>query len=102
MEAKSGGGKTKKGWIYFVVLLSIVGGAFLGLSLLSGYRRRKRAENQKSAIFSCLQKFDVEDVDLRRSPPGGWHGTYMNKLAYGFNESQNSMGNDGIMVSETE
>jgi hypothetical protein len=32
-----------------------------------------------------LQQFDVEDIDLRKSPPGGWHGTYLNKLTYGFN-----------------
>merc|ERR1712183_891753 len=25
------------------------------------------------------------DIDLRKSPPGGWHGTYMNELAHGIN-----------------
>lgn len=50
--------------------------------------QRKRAESQKSSIFAYLQKFDVEDVDLRKSPPGGWHGTYLNKLAYGINKSE--------------
>merc|ERR1711935_258802 len=48
---------------------------------------RRRAETQKSSIFACLQQFDVEDIDLRRSPPGGWHGTYMNRLAYGQNNA---------------
>ncbi|KAG7361781.1 hypothetical protein IV203_036882 [Nitzschia inconspicua] len=47
----------------------------------------KRAEAQKSSIFGYLQAFDVEDIDLRKSPPGGWHGTYLNKLAYGINKA---------------
>jgi hypothetical protein len=54
------------------------------------YARRvqfKRAEAQKSSIFAYLQAFDVEDIDLRKSPPGGWHGTYLNKLAYGINKA---------------
>jgi hypothetical protein len=38
----------------------------------------KRAEAQKSSIFAYLQAFDVEDIDLRKSPPRGWHGTYLN------------------------
>jgi hypothetical protein len=56
------------------------------------YLKRKRAVTDKAAIFRYLQKFDVEDVDLRRSPPGGWHGTYLNKLAYGINKAaENTM-----------
>jgi hypothetical protein len=50
-------------------------------------RQRKRSDNQKSNIFAYLQQFDVEDIDLRKSPPGGWHGTYLNKLAYGINKA---------------
>lgn len=63
--------------------------AFMGLLFVFMNRRMKRrkAEAQKSSIFACLQQFDVEDIDLRRSPPGGWHGTYMNKLAYGHNNA---------------
>jgi hypothetical protein len=53
-----------------------------------GRKRQKRtAESQKSSIFAYLQQFDVEDIDLRKSPPGGWHGTYLNKLAYGINKA---------------
>jgi len=49
---------------------------------------RKRAEAQKTSIFAYLQQFDVEDIDLRKSPPGGWHGTYLHKLAYGINKAE--------------
>ncbi|KAL3924675.1 MAG: hypothetical protein SGILL_000900 [Bacillariaceae sp.] len=54
------------------------------------HAQRKRAEAQKSSIFAYLQAFDVEDIDLRKSPPGGWHGTYLNKLAYGINKADSS------------
>jgi hypothetical protein len=56
--------------------------------LVSRRRSRKQAESQKSSIFTYLQRFDVEDIDLRKSPPGGWHGTYLNKLAYGINKAE--------------
>lgn len=66
----------------------------IGFLILTGlyicFERRqalKRDETQKISIFMYLQQFDVEDIDLRKSPPGGWHGTYMNKLAYGINKS---------------
>jgi hypothetical protein len=66
-------------------------------------RRRKEAESQKSNIFTYLQQFDVEDVDLRKSPPGGWHGTYLNKLSYGINQSDgNKRLNDGMSSPEQE
>ncbi|KAL3925155.1 MAG: hypothetical protein SGILL_000597 [Bacillariaceae sp.] len=56
------------------------------------HTQRKRADAQKSSIFAYLQAFDVEDIDLRKSPPGGWHGTYLNKLAYGINKADVSSG----------
>jgi hypothetical protein len=97
--------------IAVVVILAVAATAllsFMGLMVVARRKRRRRAEEQKSGIFSCLQKFDVEDIDLRRSPPGGWHGTYMNKLAYGVNDADvqgtdssgsSSSGTDGLMVS---
>jgi len=60
----------------------------IGFVFYSRKQQRKRAESQKTSIFAYLQKFDVEDIDLRKSPPGGWHGTYLNKLAYGINKSE--------------
>lgn len=59
---------------------------------------RKRAEAQKTSIFAYLQQFDVEDIDLRKSPPGGWHGTYLHKLAYGINKAES--GNHGRLPDD--
>merc|ERR1712238_217961 len=50
------------------------------------HRRRRRSEiNKKKSIYTYLQQFSVEDTDLRKSPPGGWHGTYLNQLSHGVN-----------------
>lgn len=56
------------------------------------HRARKRAEARKASVFYYLQKFDVEDIDLRKSPPGGWHGTYLNRLAFGKNQVDETSG----------
>lgn len=63
--------------------------AIILLSILSiGYIKSKRKQEQiteRSLVFSYLQAFDVEDVDVRHSATGGWHGTYVGKLAQGVN-----------------
>ena len=65
----------------------VVSALVLMVSCCVLYRRtRARRELAKqNAIFTYLQQFSVEDIDLRKSPPGGWHGTYLNKLAHGVN-----------------
>jgi hypothetical protein len=42
---------------------------------------------ERALVFSYLQEFDLEDVDVRHSATGGWHGTYVGKLAKG-NDSE--------------
>jgi len=82
-----------------VLVLFIVFALLVGFyCVYSRQMVKRKAEAQKSSIFACLQQFDVEDIDLRRSPPGGWHGTYMNKLAYGQN---NADGEDDVVVDST-
>ena len=62
---------------------------------------RLKEEARKKSVFSYLQKFDVEDVDLRKSPPGGWHGTYLNKLAYGIDDEDDTRPGTNIVTFET-
>jgi len=71
----------------FVIIALGVAALFFCFICFGRRRARRRAESQKSSIFAYLQQFDVEDIDLRRSPPGGWHGTYRHKLAYGINKA---------------
>eukprot|EP00339_Tiarina_fusa_P025486 CAMPEP_0117006464 /NCGR_PEP_ID=MMETSP0472-20121206/6683_1 /TAXON_ID=693140 ORGANISM="Tiarina fusus, Strain LIS" /NCGR_SAMPLE_ID=MMETSP0472 /ASSEMBLY_ACC=CAM_ASM_000603 /LENGTH=1198 /DNA_ID=CAMNT_0004707937 /DNA_START=301 /DNA_END=3897 /DNA_ORIENTATION=+ len=75
-----------------VVLISI--GALLLLCSLCVccIRARKRAQDRNNqrkmlSIFKYLHAFDVDDIDIRRSPAGGYHGTYLNDLAHGENLS---------------
>ncbi|CAJ1959226.1 unnamed protein product [Cylindrotheca closterium] len=72
--------------IAIVVSLLVILCVVIGVLCLRN--KKKKSESQKTSIFAYLQRFDVEDIDLRRSPPGGWHGTYLNKLAYGINGAE--------------
>ena len=48
------------------------------------HRHETREKQRKMlTIFTYLQGFDVDDIDIRRSPAGGYHGTYLNNLAAG-------------------
>ena len=67
----------------FAVAAVVILAVAICFFIASRHYARKRAEEHTTSTFEYLQNFDVEDVDLRRSPPGGWHGTYLNKLAYG-------------------
>lgn len=79
--------KSNKAGVAFGILFAIAATSVALFFFFNRQMKKKKAEAQKSSIFACLQQFDVEDIDLRRSPPGGWHGTYMNKLAYGHNNA---------------
>lgn len=86
-DSSSGGG----GGLIFLILVAVAATMAFAYFICNRNMKKRKAESQKSSIFSCLQQFDVEDIDLRRSPPGGWHGTYMNKLAYGHNNADDTV-----------
>eukprot|EP00538_Stauroneis_constricta_P004345 CAMPEP_0119552876 /NCGR_PEP_ID=MMETSP1352-20130426/5768_1 /TAXON_ID=265584 /ORGANISM="Stauroneis constricta, Strain CCMP1120" /LENGTH=789 /DNA_ID=CAMNT_0007599185 /DNA_START=460 /DNA_END=2829 /DNA_ORIENTATION=+ len=59
-------------------------------------QQEKEIVTERSQVFAYLQSFDVEDVDLRHSATGGWHGTYVNNLAHGVNKADpNDVGRSG-------
>jgi type II secretory pathway pseudopilin PulG len=71
-----------------VAIAAIILGV-LGLFLVYYIRTLKSQKKEsvnKKCIYPYLQNFEVDDIDIRRAPTGGWHGTYINKLAYGINE----------------
>ena len=79
---------------YAAILVLIVIGTILLVAVCVWYFaivliRRIKAKNdetKKKTVYPYLQNFDVEDIDIRRAPTGGWHGTYHNKLVYGIND----------------
>jgi len=52
--------------------------------------QEQKEERQKKCVYPYLQNMDANDVDIRRAPTGGWHGTYLNKLADGVNKYETS------------
>ena len=88
------------------IIALILGG--LGLFIvyyIRTFRSKKEEAINKKCIYPYLQNFEVDDIDIRRAPTGGWHGTYMNKLAYGINEfeakSDNSSSKDTLLSNNT-
>jgi len=69
---------------YLFISVSIIGVAFLALYL---YRmeKKKREATERALVFSYLQDFDLEDIDVKQAATGGWHGTYVGSLADGLN-----------------
>jgi hypothetical protein len=66
------------------LLMAIVVFIFVGCFCFVCIRQRQREKNtERALVFSYLQAFDVEDIDVRHSATGGWHGTYVGKLAKG-------------------
>lgn len=47
--------------------------------------RRKRKATGRALVFSYLQNFDLEDIEVKQAATGGWHGTYVGNLAFGLN-----------------
>jgi hypothetical protein len=80
------------GFLSFVGLVVLGGLAlflFCGLNLciLMITRAQKKTQREKDTLlmFSYMSKLNVEDMDIRRSPAGGFHVAYLNGLAVGEN-----------------
>jgi hypothetical protein len=72
------------------ILVTLLVVFFLMVTTCCFYRlwSRKQTENKRNdSIFTYLQRFAVDDIDLRRVPTGGWHGTYLNDLSHGINHA---------------
>lgn len=88
----------------FVFVLIAAGVSVLLLMSCCAYSYRiqtkyKKEQDQKRVftIFNYLTDFDVDDFDLRRSPTGGFHATYLNGLANGVKS-----GNKRISMENTD
>jgi hypothetical protein len=47
----------------------------------SGKEQVQMAAMKRAAVFPYLHSLDLEDVNVRRSATGGWHGNYVEVLA---------------------
>ena len=72
-----------------VILIILVVALLVALILLLsrfGVKQSRETDGNNS-VYAYLQEFSVQDIDLRRAPTGGWHGTYLNALASGVNRT---------------
>merc|ERR1712087_178554 len=75
--------------LYLVVSVGVVACAFL-LCYVRISQKKKREATERALVFSYLQGFDLEDIDLKQAATGGWHGTYIGSLANGVNSMENN------------
>jgi hypothetical protein len=75
---------------FIVVSVLCLVSLFVIFCFVGRSNRNKEIATERAHVFSYLQAFDVEDVDLRHSATGGWHGTYVNRLANGINKGEES------------
>ena len=75
--------------LYALVGVCIVAFAFL-ISYVHISQKRKRKATERALVFSYLQGFDLEDIDVKQAATGGWHGTYIGSLANGVNVLENN------------
>jgi hypothetical protein len=58
-------------------------------------KKKEKEATERALVFSYLQNFDLEDIDVKQAATGGWHGTYIGSLANGVNVRG---GEEGIFV----
>ncbi|KAL3921966.1 MAG: hypothetical protein SGILL_002463 [Bacillariaceae sp.] len=68
--------------MYFLMAVAVL--MVVGCLCFACVRKRQQEKNtERELVFRYLQAFDVEDIDVRHSATGGWHGTYVGKLSKG-------------------
>jgi hypothetical protein len=70
---------------YLLISIGLVAAvASSGFYFISSRKKEKEA-TERALVFSYLQNFDLEDIDVKQAATGGWHGTYIGSLANGVN-----------------
>ena len=71
--------------LYIPALFVVIAGCFV---CFRDEQRRNAEESDHRimmSIFKYVHAFEVDDVDIKRSPTGGYHAIYLNELADGIN-----------------
>jgi hypothetical protein len=92
--------------ITFIVLI-VVGGLVLmscifGFMIITFLRQQVKDKQRKQMkdVFYYLHGMDMEDIDIRRSPAGGFHVSYLNGLACG--EKNKAMSSTSTSQTHTQ
>ncbi|KAL3929951.1 MAG: hypothetical protein SGBAC_011984 [Bacillariaceae sp.] len=52
----------------------------IGMIIVRRKQKQQEQATERALVFSYLQAFEPEDLDVRNSATGGWHGTYVGKV----------------------
>ena len=80
--------------IWFVIIFALL---LFVVAVIQTKRERER-KTSRALVFSYLQAFEPENIDVRHSATGGWHGTYVGPLAEGKSKSHSSIVKDSLFV----
>ena len=93
------GDSGSKDWVLLLFTLLVLIAATVCCAAM--YYRHKLHSNDaptdRKKVLRYLNRFDVEDVDLKHSATGGWHCSYTNGLAQG--EVRRSSGSSNLLTS---
>ena len=73
-------------WFALIIIGSTIIGFCLGgflCSILNRQHRRNRQRKQSEQVFWYINEIDIDNLDIRRSPVGGFHISYLNAFAKG-------------------
>ncbi|CAJ1934561.1 unnamed protein product [Cylindrotheca closterium] len=70
----------------------------IGLGIVRRKQIQQDRVTERALVFSYLQAFEPEDIDVRNSATGGWHGTYVGKLHRDGAASHSSVVKDNTFV----
>jgi hypothetical protein len=77
------------GGMFYILISTGIAITAIGSVCFSVSQKKQRAATERALVFSYLQHFDLEDIDVKQAATGGWHGTYVGRLAQGVNVLEN-------------
>jgi len=80
-----------------LVPIILVGMAMiLGTTIIAVIHLKRKTRSQKSRIFRDIQTFDVDDINVKRAPTGGYNGKYS---VNGITDLKSLLKNDDVLSS---
>lgn len=78
---------SERGHLFFLLISIslVVVVASSGIYFILSKKAKEKESTERALVFSYLQNFDLEDIDVKQAATGGWHCAYTNSLVDGVN-----------------